>query len=685
MMSIDFAPMFPWPLIAGLAALGVLALGYGLFRRARGLAWRTVAIAALAAALANPVLVEEERQPLSDIATVVSDDSPSQAIAGRPAQSAAALADLKAKLDAMQGLETRYVQGGAGRDGAAQDGTRVFESLGRALSGVPRSRMGATILITDGQVHDVPEPGAALPFAGPLHVLLTGRRNERDRMLTVEDVPGFGLVGKEVTLRIRVDDTQGRGGTARVTVVQDGKPVGTVSAPIGEPHSIPIKVEHAGANIVQLEVEPAERELTTANNRGVVQINGVRERLRVLLVSGEPHAGERVWRNFLKADPSVDLVHFTILRPPEKQDATPVRELSLIAFPIRELFEVKLNEFDLIIFDRYKRRGILPNLYLENVARYVERGGAVLDAAGPTFATPLGLSNSPLGSILPAEPTGRVFEQGLKPVLSKTGDRHPVTADLVSGGETGPQWGRWFRQVDVNARRGATLMSGVDSKPLLVVDRIGDGRVAQLLSDHVWLWARGFELGGPHSELLRRLAHWLMKEPDLEEDDLRAFVEDKKLAIVRRSLEPDATPVQVTAPSGATETVTLKDGVAGRARGQVAINEIGIYRVSDGKRTALAAVGNLNPREYADMRATADRLEKLAAATGGGIHWIEDGMPELRRVREGRLASGRGWFGILANRDYRVASVRQIPMLPGYVMLLLGLGALVLAWRREGR
>ncbi len=686
-LSIDFAPMFPWTVLAVLAGLALAITAYGVLRRARGLAWRTLAVTALWLALANPVLVEEERQPLNDIAAVVVDESPSQRSAGRPARTEAALARLREKLGAMEGLELRVIRVGApgSGGGAPIDGTRLFEPVARALANVPRSRMAGTILITDGQVHDVPKDRDALPISGPLHVLLTGRRDERDRRLAIEHVPSYALVGKQAAITIRVVDEGGGGGTARVTLSLGGGAQRTMEVPVGPTHAIPIKIDHAGPNIVQIEVEPIDGELTTANNRAVVQISGVRERLRVLLVSGEPHPGERVWRNLLKADPSVDLVHFTILRPPEKQDATPVRELSLIAFPIRELFEVKLADFDLIIFDRYRRRGVLPSIYLDNIVRYIEGGGAVLEAAGPAFASTLSLYRTPLGTILPGAPTGKVFEQGLKPRLSPTGSRHPVTADLAGADQAVPRWGRWFRQIDVRARRGMTLLQGVDKRPLLIVDRVGKGRVAQLLSDHIWLWARGFEGGGPHSELLRRLSHWLMKEPDLEENDLRAHVDGTNLAIVRRSIEKDETPVTVTSPSGETFTVTLVQGSGGRSRATVPAREIGVYRISDGKRTALAAVGHLNPREFSDMRATAERLGPLAAATGGGVAWIADGMPGLRRVRAGRATSGRGWFGLVANRDYRVTSVREAPLLPGLAVLLLGLGALMLAWRREGR
>src|SRR5207302_1897653 len=220
----------------------------------------------------------------------------------------------------------------------------------------------------------------------------------------------------------------------------------------------------------------------------------------------EPHAGERVWRNILKSDPSVDLVHFTILRPPEKQDGTPIRELSLIAFPIRELFDVKLDDFDLIIFDRYSRRGIIPQAYVENVVRYVRKGGAFLEAAGPSFGTPMSLYRTPLGEILPTEPTGNVYEDGFKPQLTEAGRRHPVTEDLSGAGKPGetPSWVRWFRQVEARVHHGTTVMNGDHSAPLLVLDRVGKGLVAQLLSDQLWLWARGFEGGGPQAELLRR-------------------------------------------------------------------------------------------------------------------------------------------------------------------------------------
>jgi hypothetical protein len=381
-------------------------------------------------------------------------------------------------------------------------------------------------------------------------------------------------------------------------------------------------------------------------------------------------------------------VHFTILRPPEKQDGTPIRELSLIAFPIRELFDVKLDDFDLIIFDRYSRRGIIPQAYIENVVRYVQKGGAFLEAAGPNFGTPMSMFRTPLGEILPTEPSGDVDEEGFKPQLTDTGRRHPVTEDLPGAGKPGetPSWGRWFRQVEARVHNGTEVMSGDHNQPLLVLDRVGKGRVAQLLSDQMWLWARGFEGGGPQAELLRRLAYWLMKEPDLEENDLRARTEGDRLIVTRQSLEPDDKPVTVTMPDGSTQTLSLSPENGGRSTGTMAISQMGMYRVTDGAHNALAAAGPLNPVEFADVRSTPDKLAPTAKATGGGVFWASDGsIPEVRRVSAGRTASGHNWMGIRENGDYVVTGFSEVPLLPAFAALALSLGLLIAAWRREGR
>ena len=683
--TIEFAPLLPWAAVAVLAVLAALLSGLGLFVRANGALWRSLAFAVLVLALLNPSLIVEERDPLKDVAVVVVDDTPSQGIGDRRTRTETALEAIRAAAEKHRNsLELRIVK--LGQDGlaAADQGTRLSGPLTRALSDVPARRRAGAILLTDGQLHDPPSALNAENLPQPLHVLLTGRPDESDRRLVVVKAPTFGIVGKELEMTIRVEDSAlAARDTATLTVRRDGGEPTDFSAPVGDDFSLPVTLNHGGPTVFEIEVAPGRDELTRLNNRAVVSVNGVRDRLRVLLVSGEPHAGERTWRNLLKSDPSVDLIHFTILRPPEKQDGTPINELSLISFPTRELFEVKINDFDLVIFDRYRRRGVLPPAYLRNIVDYVDEGGALLEAVGPTFAGPFSIYRTPLGKVLPGEPTGEIVDRGFRPKVTELGKRHPVTADLPAGGAD-RTWGRWFRQIDVSVKQGRVLMNGADDRPLLILDRFGEGRVAQLNSDHIWLWARGFEGGGPQAELLRRLAHWLMKEPELEEKDLRAIAKDDRLEITRRDIDAEPRPVTVTDPEGAVREVTLEAKRDGYFAGSMPISQPGLYRVSDGDRVFMAAAGSLNPIEYADVRATADILTPVSEATGGAVRWLQDGIPSLRRVGPDRNAVGRDWIGLRANGDYIVTGVDVVPLMPALLILLLGLGATAVAWRREG-
>jgi len=607
-------------------------------------------------------------------------------IGDRAAQAEKALAQIRKSLAGQPDLTVRQAEVSTTASGE-NNGTEAFAALNAALADVPPARVAGAIMITDGEVHDAPPP-EQMNLKAPLHVLLAGQRGERDRKLSIVNAARFAIVGQLAQMMVRVDDF-GAGGDALadVSISVDGRPLGTRSLPVGQDTRISIPVTHAGENVVELAAAPGPAELTLQNNRAVVSVSGVRDRLRVLLVSGEPQAGERVWRNLLKADPSVDLVHFTILRPPDKQDATPINELSLIAFPVRELFSEQLKSFDLIIFDRYGEQGILPMIYFENIAQYVEEGGALLLSSGPEFAGPTSIFRTPLQDVLPAQPTGEIVTQAFKPQVTQLGMAHPVTRDLpeANSDNVQPGWGRWFRMLGANVVAGQTIMSGPNNRPLLVLDQMQKGRVAELLSDQIWLWARGFEGGGPQAELLRRLAHWLMKEPELEAEILSASVADGEIVVTRHTMAQTAPPVTLTMPSGKTQTLTLDKAEPGIWRAAVKVNELGLYRVSDGKLSAVAAAGPLNPKEVADMRATDAILKPDAEANGGGVHWLADGIPQIRRVVPGQQASGNNWIGLRRNGAYRVTSLTQQPLLPAWLALLLIVGSLLLAWKVEGR
>jgi hypothetical protein len=682
--QIIFEPLIPLEVLYVLLGISGLAVLYALARRAPGGFLRLLLMSALLAFLAGPTLVQEERRYHKDIAIVVADRSLSQDIGDRSAQTERAIEKIRAETEGLDNLDVRYMEAGP-RVGGPADGTMLVAAAQRALDGVPRERLAGVVFITDGLAHDLPEASESNLFDAPLHVLLTGLRKERDRRIEIVSAPAFAIVRQQVLASIRVHDRTAGEELVRVQIRRDGLPLETRLVPAGVETEIPLILDHGGRNIFEFEAGEGAAELTLENNRAAVTINGVRDRLRVLLVSGEPYAGERSWRNLLKADPAVDLVHFTILRPPQKQDATPIHELALIAFPIRELFELKIKDFDLIIFDRFWRQGVLHFAYLNNIARYVQDGGALLDAAGPSFAGPASLYKTPLSKILPGAPTGEVTVQGFRPLVTAKGNRHPVTSGLSPNAD-GKPWGRWFRQVDIKAPEADVLMTGAQAKPLLVLDRVGNGRVAQLLSDQAWLWARGFEGGGPQAEIFRRTAHWLMKEPALEEEALSLVIEGRQLKIEKRSLEEGGDTVQLTGPGGDVRSIPLEQGDDGRSFARIEAEAAGLYRVNDGELTSVAVLGNLNPLEFSELVSTPDRLQGHVRAAGGGLIRLEDvAEPGVRRLAADQRLAGRNWIGFAENESYDVTSLKRAPLAPPLVAVLILLALAMAAWRREGR
>ncbi len=686
--TLIFDPLLPWAVLWAGIAFAVVFVGLAIWKGMAGWWLRGLALATLLLAVANPSLQVEDRESLSDIVLLVVDESASQGIDVRPDQIAEAVETIEGEIADLNNTELRIIRMA---DADGNRGSLLMEALTNAMADEPRARIAGTFLLTDGRVHDIAR-APAMP--SPLHVLLTGADDDWDRRLMVQNAPAFAIIDEPITLTLRIEDTGAVPFTStesEIEIAVDGEDPQRFQVPVGEDLELPVTLRHGGTNVIQFTVPEAEGELTARNNAAVVQINGVRDRLRVLLVSGEPHAGERTWRNLLKSDASVDLVHFTILRPPEKQDGVPVNELSLIAFPTRELFLEKVDEFDLIIFDRYKRRGILPGLYLDNIRQYVEDGGALLVAAGPDFAGADSIYRSPLSEILPAAPSGRVREELFAPEVTDLGKRHPVTEGLMpepdpNAEDAQASWGRWMRIIDVTAEAsGDTVMAGPEDAPLLVLDRIGEGRVALLASDHAWLWSRGFEGGGPQLELLRRLAHWMMKEPDLEEEALTATAEGQTMTITRRSLDDEVAEVEITGPDGSVTLIPLEEVSPGRFSADWVGPEMGLYRLKEGDMESVVALGPAAPKEFEETLATGDILADSVNATRGGVQRLTEGTPDIRRVRPGRVAAGRGWLGITPRDAYLTADISISPLLPAWAMLLLASLLAVGAWLWEGR
>jgi hypothetical protein len=676
--TLVFDPLIPLPLLLMVIMVALVGIILAVLRGLNGWPLRALAALVVLGALAGPSYQQEDRAPLNDIVLLVSDESASQKLGARAGQTRRAEETLAAAVAARPNTELRRITVG---DGEGDTGTKLMTALAEALAEEPSARVAGILALSDGRIHDADLP---VDLPAPMHLILSGQSNDWDRRLTVRNAPAFAIIGEPVTLTLRIDDLGAAPAGQELAVLDisiDGEPAQSFRVPIGQDLDLPVTLPHGGRNVIRFSLPQAEGELTDRNNAALIQINGVRDRLRVLLVSGEPHPGGRTWRNLLKSDSSVDLVHFTILRPPEKQDGVPVNELSLIAFPTRELFMDKIDDFDLIIFDRYKRRGILPALYLDNVANYIRQGGAVLVAAGPDFASADSIFRSPLGSVLPATPTARVLEDPYLPQVTDLGKRHPVTVDLPGNGD----WGRWLRQIDVADPQGHVVMEGIDGRPLLVLDRVEEGRVALLASDHAWLWSRGYEGGGPQLELLRRLAHWMMKEPELEEEALTATAEGQNMRILRRTLGETVAPVTVTDPAGNSSEVTMTQIAPGTFEGNFQGPEIGLYRLANGEQDAVIGLGPAAPREFVETIASEEALQPVVSALRGGVARIEDGVPRLRNVRAGRPAAGRGWVGLTPRGAYETLDVRQTPILPPWLVLILATALITAGWLREGR
>ncbi|MBB5519089.1 hypothetical protein [Amphiplicatus metriothermophilus] len=684
--ALAFEPLVPTWALGALVSLALVVSVLSIWRGARGGPLRLLAAGALALLLANPQLRTSERTPLDDVAVILVDQSASQRLDGRDGIARAAADALAARLAALGGIEV------VRREVGGENETRLVEALAGAAADTPRGRLAAVFAITDGQASDAARAGD-LALDAPAHVLLTGRDDEFDRKITLLSAPRYGLVRESARIAFRVDDVGPEGaaagtGSAVVALRVNGREVARQAVPLGAEVSFEAPLEHPGALILELEAEERPGELTTRNNIAVLNVTAIRDRLRVLLISGEPHAGERVWRNLLKSDPAVDLVHFTILRPIEKGNPGELAsELALIPFPQDELFIDRLSAFDLLIFDRYTYRGVLNAFHFDNIARYVENGGAVLVASGPEYAGALSLAaRRNFSFILPALPEGAAREGPFRPRISEDGARHPVTAGLPEQ----EFWGRWLRIMPAAQRSGRTLMTGPDGAPLLILDRVGEGRVGLLLSDHVWLWARGFDGGGPHAELLRRIAHWLMKEPELEEERLTLTGAGDDLVIRRRTMSDEPGPVSLVLPSGETREIALDETAPGRFEARLANAEHGLYRARAGELFAVGAVGLAAPPEFDDVVADSRPLAPAAEASRGGVFRIRRGdgiaLPALRKANAGAAAyAGAGWAGLVERGAYRIDATRDAPLAPPWFWLALIAAALLGAWLLEGR
>lgn len=683
-LSVTFDPLLPALWIWAMAiALGAL-LALSVWKAPHLAPARALCGALLLLTLLNPALVEEEREPLKDIVFAVIDRSASQTLGDRQSQTDNALAYIRQEIAEKPGLELRTLEAPTGNDEREQE-TLLFSALESAMADTPPERIAGTILISDGQIHDIPSPENWKNGKAPLHLLLTGAKDEQDRQIEITKAPAYGMTGEDITVQFKVTDTD-KNAEEIVSVTVTGhadKPEVLFVEP-GEEQTLLLPIKHPGSNIFNLRVEAGENELTPLNNQAFLDVQGVRARLKVLLVSGQPHAGTRTWRDLLKSDPSVDLVHFTILRRPDKFDPAHPDDLALIAFPFRELFEVKLYDFDLIIFDRYQLNRVLPDYYFENIADYVRSGGAFLLSTGPEFIGKNSIFNTALADILPAAPSGALLDRPFTPALTEAGKIHPVTQNLEDG-----EWGPWARQIGLEKPEGDILMSGHSGAPLLILNRVQEGRVAHIASDQAWLWQRGVEGGGPHAALLKRIVHWLMKEPELDENAFSTRVDGKKIILTQRSLKGGDITITATRPDGKKMPVTLTKGENGVLEATIVADQNGVWafaQAGDEQGTHYTWVGPKQSKEYKSILATDQLARPLIDSTDGAIiELAETPRPALHHNAGRTLYAGQNWLGLRHTGTFTVSGHKQTPLLPAAALLALALLAAISMWRWEGK
>jgi uncharacterized membrane protein len=652
---ISFAPLLPWPALYALGALAALATLPALILQASGAWLRLAGFTFLLITLAGPDWVTNTTKPVPSIVLLLTDHSQSMQLGNRAALAAQAASTLRTSAGAID-LRTIDIPP------AEAGGTSLFAALQSALATIPTTQLAGIIAITDGEISD--PPPAALP--APFTALLTARAEETDRELRLTNPPAYGLAGQTVPLTLTVLDhgASDTGQPAAVTITEDGIPIPTPPFIIGQAQTIPLPIPHAGPIIITATAALLPGEVSPLNNTTAFTLTGIRKRLNVLLISGHPSPAERTWRVLLKSDPAIRLIHFTILRlPDETLDAAP-QDIALVPFPVEQLFNTDINKFDLIILDDFSAGGLLPPEDLENITNFVTNGGALLTEAGPEFESPDSLANSPLGPVVPATPLpDGTITQAFSPAITPTGTRHPVTAPFA-GAPLAP----WPSLQAATPTAGTVLMTGPNNLPLLILADAGKGRTGLLLSDQFWLWTKAAPHAGPALPLLRRIVHFLLREPALEPESLTAAISRGQLTIHLQTLNPiPPASAAVTTPDGTTTQRPWHQASPGQFIAQMPAAAPGLYRVTAGPFTAYAASAAANAAEYQDLAATAHILSPLAK----NIIWLgSTPTPPLPTLITQRHAT-------------QITGTKKAPLLPPACSLLVALTLLIGAWWRE--
>ncbi len=659
--SIIPAPGIPVGVIGGLGGAFILAGLYGVYRGQRGAAFFTATGVAITAAMLNVQNVTLEQEQLPTDVVILVDRSASQSLGDRTSVTNTTLTNLTQKLAAFPGISIRISEIGSGE-------TNIVSEI-QSLS----FDTGAVFALTDGQAHDADMAGN-IDSNIPIHVLVSGHREEFDRRIVVEQFPRFGMIDESQKIRIRLEDNgnipSGKN-PVPVTISQDGKILRTVAVIPGAVTDISVTLPKNGENVFLLETAEIKGELTPLNNRALVSVEGLRPRMNVLIISGSPDHGQRNLHDLFKSDSNVKLVHFSTLRKPEKQDATPLKELALSPFPAHEIFGEAFNTVDLIVLNRYEDIGLVHMPYLDRIVERVRQGAGLMVISGPEYAGEKSLYNTPLAKILPASPNGKVTENTFRPDVTETGKRHPATRHLAG------EHGVWHRSIDTTSQPATIMMQTEGGKPLLVMNREKKGRVAMLLSDQAWLWARGHDGGGPYSGLIGNTARWLLQDSTMEEESLRIQSRDNTLVVEQQTMDQNGSPVMIRTPSGKALTLETTPSEPGLWQAIIPTEEHGIYSAeSTGRQLSkvFAYVEPSNPREFESPISTLDILRPLSKKSGGIVtRMVDDSGAAIDIKIAAQDKPGETTttdkFNIRMNTKSITTGEERQPVIPDYLML----------------
>lgn len=684
----DFTPLISNVSIFALALLCLTFIIFFIVFRKKAMLPRVIALTALILTLLSTSILSTTTHKKDGIVLVVADQSYSNTIDGRTAQTQNALAQITQKLDKQSGIDYKVINAPDAQDKFSE--TNLFKAIDKELSNIPPKQRSGVVIISDGNIHDIPDLSTAQlrEKYGPIHHIITGKANEKDRRLEIKKSPLYGLKGSEAQIDFVVYDTVTPSNTpVQVTITTPNGEKEQISARIGKKESVYIPIEHAGVNPVEIYVEPLKDEISLANNRRAVLIQGVRDKLNVLLVSGAPHEGGRYWRSLLTSDAAIELIHFTILRDIDSRDNTPRNEMALIPFPHQQLFHKQLDNFDLIIFDRYRNQGILQDKTYKNIAEYVRGGGALLVASGPEYLSDKSVYRTPLKDILLASPDNDLYETAFKPQRTPRGKTHPITRAIADGQFDGENWANWLRQIKVNPGNEKILLSGHNEQPLLLIGEKDDGRVIQLTSDQIWLWAREYKQGGPYIDLMRKMIHWLLKEPSLEEGQIELSIQGETIR-VKRYTAPENETITYTAPSGEMKPLSLQKSPDGLYRGSIVADEQGLYSVQAGDNSAYIIYGAYDTIEQTKLIRAKDTTQNITRNTGGTYFEVDksEGIStKMLPPSFNKKYYGLNTIGFRESQYAETLKVNFAPLLPNWVYFLLCGLFILYAWHRESK